>query len=131
MPRKYSLTGKTRLRKIVTISEIGCCGAYCKTCIEQMKEKYPEIKLCPGCKFGYKSGKRDINRAKCKIKICCFKERGLETCADCSDFPCEISEVFYGKGREKYRKNVLFIKKHGYEEFLKKANKWKRASGKL
>jgi hypothetical protein len=115
----------------MTINEIACCGAYCKTCIEQMKEKYPKIRHCPGCKFGYKSGERDINRAKCKIKLCCFKERKFETCADCSDFPCEIVEVFYGKGREKYRKHIVFIKEHGYEEFLKRANKWKRATGKL
>ena len=115
----------------MTISEIVCCGAYWKTCIAQLKEKYPDDRHCPGCKFGYKSGERDINRAKRKIKICCFKKREFETCADCSDFPCEIVEVFYGKGKEKYRKHILFIKEYGYEEFLKKANQWKSATGKL
>ena len=68
---------------------IGCCGAYCKTC-KLFIESY-----CKGCKLGYDTGERDINKAKCKIKLCCFKERQLVTCADCSDFAsCKICAPF-------------------------------------
>jgi hypothetical protein len=35
-----------------------------------------------GCKLGYDFGERDLSKAKCEIKVCCFRERGLATCAD-------------------------------------------------
>ena len=118
----------------MTTEEIGCCGAYCKTCIEQQKEKYPNERTCRGCKLGYESGERDVNKAKCEIKVCCFRERGLETCADCPDYPCEILGEFWSKRGWKYkqyRKQLEFIRQNGYEEFLKRANKWKGPRGKL
>jgi len=43
---------------------IGCCGVYCKTC-PPLIEHYRK-----GCKLGYDTGKRDINDAKCKMKVC-------------------------------------------------------------
>ena len=49
----------------MTIREIGCCGAYCKTC--RMASTGSQ---CKGCKLGYEEGQRDINKAKCKIKTC-------------------------------------------------------------
>ena len=105
---------------------IGCCGAYCKTC-RQFVDGF-----CKGCKLGYETKKRDINRAKCKIKICCFKEKNLETCADCQDFKnCEIVDCFYKKNREKYKHAIEFIKINKYPKFIKIADNWKDASGKL
>jgi hypothetical protein len=56
---------------------IGCCGAFCKTCKAFIEG------FCKGCKLGYDKGERDIGKAKCKMKVCCFRERKLETCADC------------------------------------------------
>ena len=41
--------------------EIGCCGAYCKTCREYQKS-------CKGCKQGYLDGSRDLSRAKCRFE---------------------------------------------------------------
>ena len=57
----------------MTISEkpgafISCCGFYCKTCKEY------KANLCRGCKLGYEKKQRDINKAKCKIKLCCIKK---------------------------------------------------------
>lgn len=104
---------------------IGCCGAYCKTC------KPFIVGYCKGCKLGYDTGKRDINRAKCKIKLCCFKDKKFNTCADCSDFPCEILKSFYGKGRKRYEKSIVFIKEKGYSKFIKLANEWNDSCGKL
>jgi len=118
----------------MTIKEIGCCGAYCKTCIKQQKEKYPKVRDCRGCKLGYESGERDLSKAKCKMKICCFKEKSLQTCADCPDYPCGILTEFLSKKGSKYKhykKQLEFISKNGYEEFLKRADEWKGPSGKL
>lgn len=112
----------------MTIREIGCCGAYCKPCRAHREGS------CRGCKLGYETGKRDINKAKCKIKVCCFKERRLETCADCPEYPCEILKEFWSKKGWKYkqlRKQVEFIRSNGYKEFLNKANKWKNCRGRL
>jgi hypothetical protein len=108
---------------------IGCCGAYCKTC-PPLIENY-----CKGCKLGYDTGKRDINDAKCKMKVCCFKEKKLETCADCPDyFTCKIMFDFHSKNGYKYKKykqSIEFIRKNGYAEFLKTSKDWKRAYGRL
>ena len=79
------------------IKEIGCCGAYCKTCRASSTGS-----ACRGCKLGYDDGERDISKAKCKIRLCCFKDRRLETCADCTDYPvCEIIHTFQDKSGTK------------------------------
>jgi len=98
------------------------------------KERHPNERTCLGCKLGYESGKRDISKAKCEIKVCCFKERRLETCADCPDYPCEILEEFWSKRGWKYkqyRKQLQFIRQKGYEEFLKRASEWNGPHRKL
>jgi hypothetical protein len=118
----------------MTIREIGCCGAYCKTCINWQKEKYPNERTCRGCKLGYESGRRDSSKAKCKMKVCCFIERKLETCSDCLDYPCEVLEVFWDKKGWKYKqykRQLEFINQNGYDKYLKIADKWKRAHGRL
>ncbi|MBN2488219.1 MAG: DUF3795 domain-containing protein [Methanosarcinaceae archaeon] len=111
------------------IIEIGCCGAYCKTCGALAD------KSCLGCKLGYENGERDINKAKCKMKVCCFKERKFETCADCLDYPsCKIIEDFYNKNGYKYRKyrqSIEFIRDNGYASFLEIADNWKGPYGKF
>ncbi len=108
---------------------IGCCGAYCKTC-KPFIENY-----CKGCKLGFDTGGRDINKAKCRIKLCCFRDRKFDTCADCSDFAsCRIIDNFHDKSVYKYKKYkqaIEFIKKNGYPKFTKLAKKWKGAYGKL
>jgi hypothetical protein len=118
----------------MTIKEIGCCGAYCRTCINWQKEKYPNERTCLGCKIGYESDNRDSGKAKCKMKVCCFVERKLETCADCPDYPCETLESFWKKNGWKYKqykKQIEFIKQYGYDKYLNNADKWQRAHGKL
>jgi len=118
-----------KIQKHLTIRFIGCCGAYCKTCKVLIKG------FCNGCKLGYDEGERDINKAKCNIKVCCFKEKKLETCADCPDYTgCKLIHDFYGKNGFKYKKYkqaIEFIRKNGYSKFIKLANDWKGAYGKL
>ncbi len=108
---------------------IGCCGAYCKTC------KVFTSGMCKGCKIGFDTGERDINKAKCKIKLCCFRDHKLKTCADCSELEsCKImAEWSNHKGYKykKYKEAIEFIKKNGYKKFIELADKWKGAYGKL
>ena len=108
---------------------VGCCGAYCKTC------KVFVSGICKGCKLGFDTGERDINKAKCKIKLCCFRDKKLETCADCSKLnSCKIiGDWFSHKGYKykKYKEAIDFIKENGYKKFLELAEKWTCAYGKL
>ena len=108
---------------------IGCCGAYCKTC-------KPFIEgFCKGCKLGYAEGERDIKKAKCSMKVCCFRERELETCADCPDYgSCPTIQNFHNKKPFKYKKykqSIEFIRNNGYERFITMADGWKNAYGTL
>ena len=111
-------------------TEIGCCGAYCGTCRELTEGK------CSGCKLGYDTGERDLAKARCKIKVCCISKVGLaHTCVDCSGYvSCNTLQDFYSKKGYKYKKykeSMEFIRIHGYDSFLKNANKWKGAYGRL
>jgi len=114
----------------MSLLEIGCCGAYCKTCRASISGSN-----CRGCKLGYESGERDIAKAKCKIKVCCLKEKKLETCADCHDYPsCETIQGFYQKSGykyKKYRQSIEFIRKNGYAGFIKAADGWNGPYGKI
>ena len=114
----------------MSIREIGCCGAYCKTCRTSTSGS-----ICRGCKLGYENGERDINKAKCKIKLCCFRDRQFETCADCSDyFNCNIIRGFHDRSGYKYKKYqqiIEFIKENGYAKFIDIADGWEGPYGKL
>ncbi len=110
----------------MAIEEIGCCGAYCKTCRVLIE------KLCRGCKIGYRSGGRDISKAKCKMKVCCIK-KGQNSCADCTEYSvCTIIQGFHNKNGYKYgkyRQAIEFIRNNGYGQFIEIADKWKNAYG--
>ncbi|WP_321419086.1 DUF3795 domain-containing protein [uncultured Methanomethylovorans sp.] len=111
----------------MSLIEIGCCGAYCGTC-KVLKEQ-----LCKGCKLGYENNKRDITKAKCKIKVCCIS-KNYNSCADCPDTStCQtIIEFYEKKGYKyaKYKQAIEFIKHNGYDEFIKIADTWTNAYGK-
>lgn len=111
------------------IKYVGCCGAYCGTC------RGFADGACKGCKLGYGPGERDIDRSRCRMKVCCLKEKGLETCADCGDYEgCRIIQGFYSKKGYKYRRykqSIEYIRKNGYARFLEHARRWNGAYGKL
>ena len=116
----------------MSLIEIGCCGAYCRTC--------PAGTLgdgtCQGCRMGYDDGRRDISKARCPMKVCCIKKLGWEhTCADCAlADSCNTLQGLYGKKGYKYgryRKAMEFIRSHGYDAYLDAAASWKGAYGKL
>jgi hypothetical protein len=58
-----------------------------------------------GCKGGYDTGERYINKTRCKIKLCCFRDKRLEICTDCSKVKiCDILNKKLNAGLERYRK---------------------------
>ena len=62
---------------------IGYCGVDCSACPDYAGGK------CPGCrKSTWESGD------ECRPIICC-KERGIEYCGACTEFPCEMMREFY------------------------------------
>jgi hypothetical protein len=107
------------------VREIGCCGAYCRTCPSFIQNS-PRGRKCRGCKLGYEEGTRDRNRIRCHIKSCCFIEGRYETCADCSDYSsCRTIKEFFLKHGSKYKQAVDFIRANGYPAFLAIAQHWK------
>ena len=111
----------------MSIEEIGCCGAYCRTC-HALTES-----ACQGCKLRYSTGERDIKKAKCKMKVCCVT-KGFISCADCESYGnCSIIREFHNKNGYKYGKYhqaIEYIKENGYEQFMSIADKWGNAYGK-
>jgi hypothetical protein len=110
--------------------EIGCCGAYCKTC------RALADGACRGCKLGYDTGERDLSRARCRMKLCCLTRMGTpHTCADCDEFDsCVILQSFFAKKGYKYgryREALEYIRRHGYEAFLANADGWRGPYGRL
>jgi hypothetical protein len=111
----------------MAVIDIGCCGAYCKTC------RVFTSGVCRGCKHGYDTGARDIQKAKCAMKVCCIG-KGYQACADCTDYDsCAILRGFYqrnGYKYQKYRQAADCIRSGGYDAFLKIADRWTGAYGK-
>ncbi len=110
--------------------DIGCCAAYCGTCRALIDG------TCLGCRLGYDTGERDINKARCKMKVCCIKRLGTAcTCADCPDcLTCDTLQGLYrkkGYKYQKYRQSMEYLRTHGYDSFLEAAAKWKGAYGRL
>lgn len=60
---------------------IGCCGIDCGLC-SRFYTKGDSV--CPGC------GGPDFKakHPSCGFVTCCVIKKGLETCADCSEYPC-------------------------------------------
>ena len=111
----------------MSTEEIGCCGAYCKTC-----RVYGQT--CKGCKIGYADGSRDLEKVRCRIKVCCIK-KGYVSCADCAQMDsCPTLQAFLnhpGYKYGKYKQSIAYIRTQGYAAFLERAANWTGAYGKL
>lgn len=57
----------------------GCCGLYCGLC-PRFQSKAPS--RCLSCQLGEQ-------HSYCSVYRCCVTKRGLFTCADCDEYPCE------------------------------------------
>jgi hypothetical protein len=82
---------------------------------------------CPGC-----AGPDFLDKhPSCGYITCCVKQKGLEACAQCDEFPClkfaswldkwglEDSFLTY----QKIKPNLYFIREQGLEKFLKQQKK--------
>jgi hypothetical protein len=58
---------------------VGCCGVYCGLC-SKYQSKAPS--RCIGCRLGEQHD-------WCNIYRCCVKKKGLITCIECDEYPCE------------------------------------------
>ena len=52
---------------------VAYCGLYCGACKAYLKNR------CPGCHD-------NVRASWCKVRSCCM-ERGMDTCADCDEYP--------------------------------------------
>jgi hypothetical protein len=57
----------------------GCCGLYCGLC-PRYQSTAPS--RCPSCHKGE-------HHSYCSVYRCCVTKRGLVTCAECTEYPCE------------------------------------------
>jgi len=96
------------MKKYITI---GACGLSCELCPRYYTEG---TSRCPGCGSEYRIS------VGCPIITCCVKGKGLETCAECTDFPCQkYAHVLQGDEfdsfvtHKKALPNLYFIKKYG------------------
>ena len=107
------------------------CGGYCGACPIFMKTtsgKIDELVVefgvpaediaCYGCRSEQLS--KDWCR-DCFIKTCC-REKGIDTCVECDDYPCKRLNVFRDNKDHPYHKEhewcLDLIKNHGKEMWL-------------
>jgi hypothetical protein len=72
----------------------GCCGLYCGLC-PKFQSKAPS--RCLGCHLGEQ-------HSYCSVYRCCVSKRGLFTCADCDEYPCErlLGVLGVGEGLDSF-----------------------------
>jgi hypothetical protein len=95
-------------------STIGVCGLDCALCPRYYTKGKSK---CDGCGSEY-----SYAAVGCKIFKCCVRDKNLETCAECSDFPCStlkgIDESDSFTTHRKTIANLRFIRVFGLDEFL-------------
>jgi len=100
---------------------IACCGLDCGLCPRYFTMG---TSRCPGC-----AGPDFFNKhPSCSFITCCVKQKHLETCGECSEFPCkkfksedEYQQVKPSSSYPPYRKimsNLRFIREHGVQKYL-------------
>lgn len=94
---------------------LGCCGIDCGLC-----PRYYTVgdSRCPGCAGPDFHEKHPA----CGIITCCVKNKGLEVCGECDEFPCAKLKG-WGDGdsfvtHQKAYPNLEFIKEQGLERFI-------------
>ncbi len=105
---------------------IAACGLDCGLCPRYYTAGPSR---CPGC------GGPDfhLKHPTCSFITCCVKDRHLEVCGECPEFPCakfksarEYERIFASPSYASPRKilpNLYFIKRHGIRKFLVQQNK--------
>jgi hypothetical protein len=118
MPRNVPSGGKTP-----TFVPDGYCGLYCGSCPSYLATKAgkaTELGLdeCQGCKSGVVAKSWC---AACTLKACA-REKGVEFCYECVDFPCQDLEDFKNASDWPYHSEIYdymtIIKEAGQEAWL-------------
>ena len=104
--------------KLKKYETIGACGIDCGLCPRFYTKGHS---VCPGC-GGLKFKEK---HPSCGILTCCAIKNGLETCADCENFPCSRfktesagSDSFVT--HKKMFSNLETIKANGIRHFIEK-----------
>ena len=109
------------------------CGTYCGVCPyliayktndEHLKEKLaksaglkPEQIVCEGCN----SDLAFIFCRTCDTKKC-VQEKGIESCSECGDFPCELVERWeFEDFKNRIKMEVNYRKQYGKEKWIAKS----------
>jgi hypothetical protein len=105
---------------------IGVCGLDCGLCPRYYTKGTSRCPGCAGPDFFHK-------HPSCSFITCCVKKKGLEVCAECSEFPCskfksdeDYQQVKESSSYPSYKKvmpNLNFIKEHGIKNFLEQQRK--------
>lgn len=108
------------------------CGLYCESCLLYIATKYqPERLVQLAAKYGKSAEELQCNGCRsdklsfycvtCKIKEC-IKQKGLNMCGDCSEYPCGILTEFQSKmpHRLELFKSLDYCKEHGLESWRQK-----------
>jgi hypothetical protein len=111
------------LNKLVTkkYPTIGVCGLDCGLCPRYYTKGSSR---CPGC-----GGPDFFNKhPSCSYITCCVKNKNLEVCAECSDFPCtkfkseeeyqQLKESSSYPSSKRVIPNLYYIKENGIEKFI-------------
>lgn len=85
------------------------CGVFCEACPSYNK-------TCKGCGSDDKNQGR-CSKWSCKIRNCCYNEKGLEYCIDCTQFPCRI---IHKKLLDTHRDDPRFAYRHEIPEVFPK-----------
>lgn len=111
-------SGKHPTRQYPTI---GVCGLDCGLC-----PRFYTVgsSRCPGCAG---SGFHD-KHPTCSFITCCVRNKGLEVCSECSEFPCakfksaeeykQVKESSSYPSCKKILPNLYSIKEHGINKFI-------------
>ena len=100
---------------------IGACGIDCGLCPRYHTKTGSR---CPGCA---PPGFLDMGGQWCKMTRCAVRDRGYETCAECSEFPCyrfegwDASDSFVSHLNS--IANLHSIKERGIERFAERQRK--------
>jgi hypothetical protein len=97
------------------------CGVYCGAC--------PSFgKTCLGCASQELGGtQKRKSKWSCKLRVCCYDEKGLEFCSACDDYPCtkykkKLTDSHPGDPRFIYRheveNNLVLLSQLGQQAFL-------------
>jgi len=99
----------------IDVTMLAPCGLNCMLCYRHLGKK-----PCPGCRA--RLSEPDEYQRKCVMRSC-VQERGLFSCAECTDRPCKRMKVFGKRYREGYGVDLAAdagkIRAVGAEEFLR------------